>query len=135
MTDGQLLVSIDGLTYTTYMQDLPDQYRVVVGNQTLIFAKENDPTLLAAPSTGKLIKFLVADGSHIDAGQPYCEMEVMKMITSLTANEVRNISVILKLQRILILSLKSFPSDKIAKASPFMRNSVLVISFYLSYVI
>ena len=90
MTDGQLLVSIDGLTYTTYMQDLPDQYRVVVGNQTLIFAKENDPTLLAAPSTGKLIKFLVADGSHIDAGQPYCEMEVMKMITALTANEVRN---------------------------------------------
>ena len=88
MTDGQLLVSIDGLTYTTYMQDLPDQYRVVVGNQTLIFSKENDPTLLAAPSTGKLIKFLVADGSHIDAGQPYCEMEVMKMITSLTANEV-----------------------------------------------
>jgi hypothetical protein len=33
MTDGQLLVSIEGLTYTTYMQDLPDQYRVVVGNQ------------------------------------------------------------------------------------------------------
>ncbi len=35
------------------------QYRVVVGNQTLIFTKENDPTLLPAPSTGKLIKFLV----------------------------------------------------------------------------
>ena len=86
---GQLLVSIEGLTYTTYMQDLPDQYRVVVGNQTLIFAKENDPTLLPAPSTGKLIKFLVSDGSHVDAGQPYCEIEVMKMITTLHVNEVR----------------------------------------------
>jgi len=54
-----------------------------------VFAKENDPTLLPAPSTGKLIKFLVSDGSHVDAGQPYCEMEVMKMITTLHVNEVR----------------------------------------------
>jgi len=27
MTDGILLLSIDGLTHTTYMQDLPDQVK------------------------------------------------------------------------------------------------------------
>jgi acetyl/propionyl-CoA carboxylase alpha subunit len=59
-----------------------------------VFAKENDPTLLPAPSTGKLIKFLVSDGSHVDAGQPYCEMEVMKMITTLHVNEVRTSPII-----------------------------------------
>ena len=55
----------------------------IVGNQTVEFAKENDPTVLMAPSTGKLIKFLVEDGGHVNAKEPYCEMEVMKMVTTL----------------------------------------------------
>ena len=29
MTDGQLLVLVDGLTYTTYMQESAESYRVV----------------------------------------------------------------------------------------------------------
>ena len=61
--------------------------RVVVGNQTAVFDKENDPTLLTAPSTGKLIKFLIGDGDHAKAGTPYAEMEVMKMITTLNVHE------------------------------------------------
>jgi acetyl-CoA carboxylase/biotin carboxylase 1 len=56
MTDGQLLVSVDGLTHTTYMHESSEHYRVVVGNQTVVFEKENDPTVLLSPSTGKLIK-------------------------------------------------------------------------------
>ena len=87
MTDGQLLVLVDGLTHTTYMQESAESYRVVVGNQTVVFEKENDPSILMAPSTGKLIKFLIDDGDHVKAGDPYCEMEVMKMVTTLHANE------------------------------------------------
>ena len=87
MTDGQLLVLVDGCTHTTYMQESADSYRVVVGNQTVVFAKENDPSILMAPSTGKLIKYLVDDGGHVKAGDAFCEIEVMKMVTSLQANE------------------------------------------------
>ena len=58
----------------------------IVGNQTVEFAKENDPTVLMAPSTGKLIKFLVEDGGHVNAKEPYCEMEVMKMVTTLNVS-------------------------------------------------
>merc|ERR1739848_546520 len=87
MTDGQLLVLVDGLTHTTYMQESAEYYRVVVGNQTVEFAKENDPSVLMATSTGKLIKFLVDDGEHVNVGDPYCEIEVMKMVTTLHANE------------------------------------------------
>ena len=87
MTDGQLLVLVDGLTHTTYMQESVESYRVVVGNQTVVFEKENDPSVLMAPSTGKLIKFLIDDGGHVSAGEAYCEMEVMKMVTTLHANE------------------------------------------------
>ena len=54
-----------------------------MGNQTVVFAKENDPSILMAPSPGKLIKFLVDDGGHVNSGDPYCEIEVMKMVTTL----------------------------------------------------
>ena len=36
-----------------------------------------------ATSPGKLIRFLQEDGDHVDAGNPYAEIEVMKMITNL----------------------------------------------------
>ena len=53
----------------------------------MVFDKENDPSLLTAPSTGKLIKFLIGDGDHAMAGTPYAEMEVMKMVTTLNVHE------------------------------------------------
>ena len=83
MTDGQLLVLVDGLTHTTYMQESAESYRVVVGNQTVVFDKENDPSVLMAPSTGKLIKYLIDDGGHVKKEEPFCEIEVMKMVTTL----------------------------------------------------
>ena len=87
MTDGQLLVSVDGLNHTTYMMETSEQYRVAVGNQTVIFEKENDPTVLLSPSTGKLLKYLVADGDHVGRGDAYAEIEVMKMVTTLHVKE------------------------------------------------
>lgn len=40
-----------------------------------------------APSTGKLINFLVEDGGHIIAGEVYAEIEVMKMVMELKVEE------------------------------------------------
>ncbi|XP_022251456.1 acetyl-CoA carboxylase isoform X2 [Limulus polyphemus] len=87
LNDGGLLVSIDGTSYATYMKDEVDRYRVVIGNQTCVFEKENDPTVLRSPSTGKLLHFLVEDGAHLLAGQSYAEIEVMKMLMTLTVND------------------------------------------------
>ena len=46
MTDGTLLVSINGSSYTTYFKEEVDHYRVVVSGQTGVFEKENDPEVL-----------------------------------------------------------------------------------------
>lgn len=46
LSDGGLLVSIDGSSYTTYMREEVNSYRIVIGNKTCIFEKENDPTAL-----------------------------------------------------------------------------------------
>ena len=38
-------------------------------------------------SAGKLINFLVADGGHVNAGEVYAEIEVMKMVMELRVAE------------------------------------------------
>ncbi|CAG9767703.1 unnamed protein product [Ceutorhynchus assimilis] len=87
LNDGGILLSIDGSSFTTYMREEVDSYRIVIGNQTCVFEKENDPTILRSPSAGKLISFLIEDGGHVNRGQPYAEIEVMKMVMTLTSGE------------------------------------------------
>ena len=87
MSDGQLLLSIDGHSHTTYMHEEAEGYRVVVGHQTVVFEKENDPSILRATSPGKLIKYLVMDGEHVTRDQEYCVIEVMKMAMTLCVKE------------------------------------------------
>jgi acetyl-CoA carboxylase / biotin carboxylase 1 len=86
-----LLLSVDGASYTTYMKEEVDRWRIVIGNQTCVFEKENDPSLLRSPSAGKLIGWLVEDGGHVQKGQAYAEIEVMKMVMTLTAPENGNV--------------------------------------------
>uniref|UniRef100_A0A672N113 acetyl-CoA carboxylase n=1 Tax=Sinocyclocheilus grahami TaxID=75366 RepID=A0A672N113_SINGR len=87
LSDGGLLLSYDGSSYTTYMKEEVDRYRIIIGNKTCVFEKENDPSLLRSPSAGKLIQYTVEDGGHLFAGQSYAEIEVMKMVMTLTASE------------------------------------------------
>ena len=79
-----MLLSIDGASFTTYLRDEVDKYRIVIGNQTVVFEKEKDPSKLRAPSAGKLINTLVEDGGHVDKGQPYAEIEVCSYILTLS---------------------------------------------------
>jgi acetyl-CoA carboxylase / biotin carboxylase 1 len=87
LSDGGMLLSLEGASYTTYMKEEVDRYRIVIGNQTCVFDKENDPSLLRSPSAGKLINLLVEDGGHVSKGQPFAEIEVMKMVMTLTSQE------------------------------------------------
>ncbi|XP_065669761.1 acetyl-CoA carboxylase isoform X2 [Hydra vulgaris] len=85
-SDGGLMVSFSDVTYTSFMKEEFDGYRLVIDGKTCIFRKENDPTILRSPSPGKLINFVVEDGGHVFAGEPYAEIEVMKMVMPLIAN-------------------------------------------------
>lgn len=58
------------------MREEVDRYRIVIGNQTCVFEKENDPSLLRSPSAGKLISFLIEDGGQVKKGEAYAEIEV-----------------------------------------------------------
>ncbi|GCB68953.1 hypothetical protein scyTo_0000973 [Scyliorhinus torazame] len=85
LSDGGLLLSYDGSSYTSYMKEEVDRYRVTIGNKTCVFEKENDPSLLRSPSAGKLIQYTVEDGGHVFANHCFAEIEVMKMVMSLVS--------------------------------------------------
>ncbi|BFZ10005.1 hypothetical protein BsWGS_13044 [Bradybaena similaris] len=87
LSDGGLLLSIGGSSYTTYMKEQVSSYRITIGNQTCVLQKENDPTIIRSLSAGKLINYLVEDGGHVFAGDVFAEIEVMKMVMELRSSE------------------------------------------------
>ncbi|KAH3678328.1 hypothetical protein WICMUC_001561 [Wickerhamomyces mucosus] len=87
LSDGGLLVALDGKSHTVYWKEQVGATRLSVDSKTCLLEVENDPTQLRTPSPGKLVKYLVDNGEHINAGQPYAEVEVMKMQMPLIAQE------------------------------------------------
>ncbi|KRZ71508.1 Acetyl-CoA carboxylase, partial [Trichinella papuae] len=87
MSDGGMLISYNSNSYTCYMNEEVHQYRVIIGNKTIEFQKKYNPTEVRSPSAGKLVQYLVEDGGHVCACSPVAEMEVMKMIITLSSPE------------------------------------------------
>ena len=88
LSDGRLLVFYDSKTSAIFTeQDSAGLRLEIEGSRTVVFEAENDPSKLRASTTGKLVRFLLPDGAHLDANTPYAEMEVMKMYMQLRSSE------------------------------------------------
>ena len=87
LSDGGLLCALDGKSHSIYWKEEAAATRLSVDGKTCLLEVENDPTQLRTPSPGKLVKYLVESGEHVDAGQSYAEVEVMKMCMPLIAQE------------------------------------------------
>ncbi|EEA26014.1 acetyl-coenzyme-A carboxylase [Talaromyces marneffei ATCC 18224] len=87
LADGGLLVLMNGRSHNVYWKEEAAATRMSVDGKTCLLEQENDPTQLRTPSPGKLVKFTVENGEHIKAGQPFAEVEVMKMYMPLIAQE------------------------------------------------
>nr|BAA25799.1 acetyl-CoA carboxylase [Rattus norvegicus] len=122
--DGGLLLSYNGSSYTTYMKEEVDSYRITIGNKTCVFEKENDPTVLRSPSAGKLMQYTVEDGQHVEVGSSYAEMEVMKMIMTLNVQESGRVNYIKRPGAVLeagcvVAKLELDDPSKVHAAQPF----------------
>jgi len=69
LSDGGLLANFGGINHTTYLKEESDLYRVTVNNIVTELTKETDPSVLKSVTAGKLVRFLVPDGSKIEAGR------------------------------------------------------------------
>ncbi|KAI0358341.1 acetyl CoA carboxylase [Trametes cingulata] len=87
LADGGLLVLLDGKSHSVYWREEVGALRLMIDSKTCLIEQENDPTQLRSPSPGKLVRFLVESGDHINAGEQYAEIEVMKMYMPLVASE------------------------------------------------
>lgn len=87
LSDKGTLISAGDTTFITYMKEEVNQFVIDVNGASAIFEKENDASILRTNSPGKLIKYLVEDGSHVLAGSTYAEVEVMKIYMSLVSQE------------------------------------------------
>ena len=76
LADGGLLVLLDGKSHSVYWREEVGALRLMVDSKTCLIEQENDPTQLRSPSPGKLVRFLVESGDHINAGEQYAEIEV-----------------------------------------------------------
>ncbi|OAF72148.1 hypothetical protein A3Q56_00089 [Intoshia linei] len=81
--DGGLLLTINKCSHMVYVKECPTSYVSMINNKTCVFMKAMDPSLLMSPTTGKLVRYLVEDGDHVNANDVYAEVEVMKMIMEL----------------------------------------------------
>lgn len=125
LADGGLLVLLNGKSHNVYWKDEVGATRLSVDGKTCLLEEENDPTQLRTPSPGKLVKFTVENGAHIKKGQPFAEVEVMKMYMPLLAAEDGHVTLIkqpgttLEAGDILGMLALDDPS-KVKSAQPFM---------------
>ncbi|KAH7374543.1 acetyl-CoA carboxylase [Plectosphaerella cucumerina] len=94
LSDGGLLILLDGRSHSVYWKEEVGATRLSVDGKTCLLEQENDPTQLRTPSPGKLVKYLVDNGSHVKAGESFAEVEVMKMYMPLIASEDGHVQLI-----------------------------------------
>ncbi|KAK4687240.1 acetyl-CoA carboxylase / biotin carboxylase 1, partial [Tremellales sp. Uapishka_1] len=87
LSDGGLLMTLEGASHTVYFREEVGAMVLSIDSKTCIIEDEQDPTQLRSPSPGKLVRYLIDSGDHIDAGDAYAEIEVMKMIMPVTCSE------------------------------------------------
>jgi acetyl-CoA carboxylase/biotin carboxylase 1 len=87
LSNGGHLVMVGGKSYTAYIKNYASGMRLTVDGATHMFTKAYDPTRVVAVNSGKLVSYTVKDGDHVNMGEPFCEVEVMKMIMPLIASE------------------------------------------------
>jgi acetyl-CoA carboxylase / biotin carboxylase 1 len=90
LSDGGYLIDVGGTSHVAYLSNKADSatgMRINVGGKNVVFSPDYDPTALRTDVAGKLVKKLKPDGSRVKKGEPYCEIEVMKMFMPLKVEE------------------------------------------------
>jgi acetyl-CoA carboxylase/biotin carboxylase 1 len=129
LSDGGFLISFDGKSRVVYPKDDVAGLRLLIDGRTSTFPHDRDPTRVVALSPGKLVRFLVSDGTHVSAGAAFAEMEVMKMFMPMVAAEAGRITFCVPEGTILcagdvVASLQLDDPSKVKRPSPFTGELV-----------
>jgi len=84
--DGSLLATFGGSTRKIVGHEEPLGLRVAIDSSTVYLPNVFDPSELRTDVTGKVVRFLQDNGGRVEKGQPFVEVEAMKMIMPLKVN-------------------------------------------------
>ena len=90
LSDGGYLITLHNKSHVVYKlseRDAPGGLKISVSGTNVCFTPDYDPTSLTTDVAGKLVKQLVPSGTHLNMGDPYAEIEVMKMFLPLKVEE------------------------------------------------
>ncbi len=73
---GLAVEQVDGQSHVVHSEEEALGTRLTIDSLTCLMANETDPSKLLAISPGKLMRYLVPDEGHVQADQPYAEIEV-----------------------------------------------------------
>ena len=91
--EGSFVCTFAGTAHTFRYEEEPgDRIRMTLEDKVVLLEKEKDPSVLTAPYAGKLTQYVVEDGAHLECGEPFAEVEVMKMLFLLNTSEAGTIS-------------------------------------------
>ncbi|KAL3514074.1 hypothetical protein ACH5RR_026791 [Cinchona calisaya] len=79
LRDGVLLMQLDRNIHVLYVKEEPAGTCHLIDGRTCLLQNDHDSSKLVAGTPYKLLRYLVADGSHVDANKPYAEVQVIKM--------------------------------------------------------
>jgi len=85
--EGILLATFGGETHRIFGQDEPLGLRLVLDGVTILMPTIFDPSELRTDVTGKVVRYLQDNGADVEVGEPYVEVEAMKMIMPIKATE------------------------------------------------
>ena len=90
---GSFVCSFAGESHKFHYDHEPgERIRMTLDGKVCMLEQEKDPSVLTAPYAGKLTRYLVEDGAHLRRGEPFAEVEVMKMLFLLNVSEAGTIS-------------------------------------------
>mmetsp|Transcript_10466 Transcript_10466/g.13856 ORF Transcript_10466/g.13856 Transcript_10466/m.13856 type:complete len:2095 (+) Transcript_10466:147-6431(+) len=90
--DGSLIARFGGETHRIFGMDEALGLRLVVDGNTVLMPTIFDPSELRTDVTGKVVRYLQDNGGEVVIGQPYAEVEAMKMIMPLKSTETGKIT-------------------------------------------
>ncbi|KAA8490458.1 Acetyl-CoA carboxylase 2 [Porphyridium purpureum] len=85
--DQSLLCTMGENVYSVSGVEEPLGLRMIINGSTVMIPTIFDPSELRSDVTGKVVRFLKQDGDAVKKGEPYVELEAMKMIMQLSAGE------------------------------------------------
>ncbi|GMR60829.1 hypothetical protein PMAYCL1PPCAC_31024 [Pristionchus mayeri] len=86
--DNSLLVSHGEKSHMCHLEETSDKFKVTIGRSIVIFEKDNDPTILKSPYTGRLLNYKTKDKELVSVGQVYATVESMKLVFDVDVKKV-----------------------------------------------